>query len=63
MVFEYRFGCILCSLYSINAHFDTNLLVERIIKILEKEARVIIKGPYVVLDVFIILISQNSGSH
>ena len=28
-----------------NAHFDSNLLVEQMIKILEKDARVIIKGP------------------
>ena len=34
---------ILCFLYSINANFDSNVLVEQMIKILGKDARFIVK--------------------
>ena len=37
---------ILCFLYSINAKFDSNVLVEQMIKILGKDSRFIVKCPY-----------------
>ena len=37
---------ILCFLYSINANFDSNVLVEQMIKILGKDARFIVKCPF-----------------
>ena len=37
---------IWCFLYSINANFDSNMLVEQMVKILGKDARFILKCPY-----------------
>ena len=37
---------IWCFLYSINANFDSNVLVEQMIKILGKDARFIVKCPF-----------------
>ena len=37
---------VLCFLYSLNANFDSNVLVEHMIKILGKDARFIVKCPY-----------------
>ena len=36
----------MCLLYSINANFDSNLLVEQMIKILGKDPSFIVKSPY-----------------
>ena len=37
---------IWCFLYSINANFDSNVLVEQMLKILGKDARFLVKCPY-----------------